>query len=83
MAWRKKLADAQIAIDKAQIASLNSNTKLAELYETKQKVIVQKQIVIQERIRTVEKQIDAQCTLDNSVIQILNSAAKNPLEVDK
>ena len=38
--------------------------------------MAQTQVVIQERIKEVEKRIDSQCTVDPEVIQILNDAAK-------
>jgi hypothetical protein len=75
--WKAE-ADAlksKIAISEQQ--SKEANTKLDSVLKSKNKVIKEVQIVIKERIKEVEKKIDAQCVVAPEAISILNDAAKN------
>ena len=80
--WQEQIKEAQAKVDAAVLASKSANTKLDQARKQKNKVIVQRQVVIQERIKTVEKKIDAECKVDPVAIQILNDSATNP-EVKK
>ena len=60
------------------MASKAANDKLSQVRKQKNRVLVQRQVVIQERIKTVEKRIDAECKVDPAAVQILNDAAINP-----
>ena len=62
----------------AQQASTDANKKLVSVRKIKTKIIHDRQIVIHERVREVEKRIDAQCKIDSVAVTILNSAAKDP-----
>ena len=79
---QEQIKEAQAKVDAAVLASKSANTKLDQARKQKNKVIVQRQVVIQERIKTVEKKIDAECKVDPVAIQILNDSATNP-EVKK
>ena len=76
--WQAQIAEQQAKIDAAVVASKNANTQLAVARKQKNKIIVQRQVVIHERIKTVEKRIDAECKVDPAAIQILNDSATNP-----
>jgi hypothetical protein len=69
-------------VEIAKQASTDANKKLATVRKVKQKIIHDRQIVIHERIREVEKQIDAECKVDPAAVNILNSAAKDPLTMN-
>lgn len=77
MTWRAKVNElnAKIAISEQQ--SKEANTKLSEKLQEKTKIIKEVQIVIKERIKEVEKKIDAQCVVAPEAISILNDAARN------
>jgi hypothetical protein len=66
---------AKVAISEQQ--SKEANTKLDSALKAKNKVIKEVQVVIKERIKEVEKKIDAQCVVAPEAISILNDAAKN------
>ena len=66
----------------AQQASTDANKQLVTVRKIKQKVIHDRQIVIHERVREVEKRIDADCKVDPVAVTILNSAAKDPLAMN-
>lgn len=78
MSWRKRVESVQAQVVVAEKKSQAANTALVEARKKKTQVLVQRQVVIQERIKTVEKQIDAECRVDTAATQILNDAAKNP-----
>jgi hypothetical protein len=66
---------AKVAISEQQ--SKEANTKLDSALKEKNKVVREVQVVIKERIKEVEKKIDAQCVVAPEAISILNDAAKN------
>lgn len=76
--WQAQIAEQQAKIDAAVVASKSANDKLTQVRKQKNRVIVQRQVVIHERIKTVEKRIDAECKVDPVAIQILNDSATNP-----
>jgi hypothetical protein len=73
--WRARVAELEAKIAIAEQQSKEANVKIVTVYKDKIKVVKETQVVIQERIKEVEKRIDSQCTVDNSVIEILNDAA--------
>jgi hypothetical protein len=66
---------AKVAVSEKQ--SKEANTKLDSALKEKNKVVREVQVVIKERIKEVEKKIDAQCVVAPEAISILNDAAKN------
>jgi hypothetical protein len=66
---------AKVAISEQQ--SKDANTKLDAALKDKVKTIKEVQVVIKERIKEVEKKIDAQCVVAPEAVSILNDAAKN------
>lgn len=77
MAWRAKVAEAEAKVEKAEIASKDANKEIKTVYVDKVRTVKDTQIVIKERIKEVEKRIDAECKVDPEAIRILNDAAKN------
>ena len=57
--------------------SKDANAALAKKGKDKVKIVKEVQVVIKERIKTVEKKIDADCKVDPEAISIINDAAKN------
>ena len=66
---------AKVAVSEQQ--SKEANTKLDAAIKEKVKIVKEVQVVIQDRIRQSATKIDSMCTVDNSVIFILNDAARN------
>jgi hypothetical protein len=66
---------AKVAVSEQQ--SKEANTKLDSALKQKNKIVKEVQVVIKERIKEVEKKIDAQCVVAPEAISILNDAAKN------
>jgi hypothetical protein len=76
MSWRNKVAELEEQVKVAEAKSKTANVEIQTVYRDKVKIVKETQVVIQERIKEVEKRIDSQCTIDTEVINILNDAAK-------
>jgi hypothetical protein len=76
MSWRNKVAELEEQVKVAEAKSKTANVEIQTVYRDKVKIVKETQVVIQERIKEVEKRIDSQCTVDTEVINILNEAAK-------
>ena len=78
MSWRQRVEAVEAKVATAEKQSQAANTALVAARRKKTQILVQRQVVIQERIKTVEKKIDAECRVDPAAVQILNDAAKSP-----
>jgi hypothetical protein len=78
MAWRAKVKEAEEKVAKAEEASKDLNKRLEDEKKKKQKVRVEYYNTVKERIKEVEKIVDAECKLDPRVNEIVNKAATNP-----
>lgn len=73
--WRARVAELEAKVAIAEQQSKDANTKIQTVYVDKIKVVKEKQIVIQEKLKTVEVKIDANCRVVPEAINILNEAA--------
>lgn len=73
--WRARVKDleAKVAISEEQAKA--ANTKIEKVYIDRVKVVKDTQVVIQEKLKTVEVKIDSQCKVVPEAIDILNEAA--------
>lgn len=72
--------------EKVKIAEQKSkevNTQIKTVYVDKVKVIKEQEVIVKEKIKEVEKIIDAKCEMTPDSIQILNQAAKTPVKEEK
>ena len=77
MEWRAKVSELEAKVQAAEEKSKQANADLEKTRKEKVKVDKDVQVVIKERIKTVEKRIDADCKVDPEAINIINDAAKN------
>lgn len=80
--WREKL---QVAEEKARIAEEQAkqvNEKVVTVYKDRVKVVTDTKVVIQEKLKEVEKIIDGKCEVAPEAIDIHNAAAKNRKPVE-
>ena len=75
MEWRAKVAELESKVAVAEQKSKEVNTQIQTVYVDRVKVVKEKQIVIQEKLKTVEVKIDANCKVVPEAIDILNDAA--------
>jgi hypothetical protein len=80
MSWRNKVSELETKVAASEAESKKTNIQIQKVYVDKVKIVKETQVVIQERIKEVEKRIDSQCTVDTEVINILNEAAKRKVK---
>jgi hypothetical protein len=78
--WEAKVAELEAKVKVSEEQSKTANAKIQTVYRDKIQIVKETQVVIQERIKEVEKLIDSQCVVDVEVIKILNDAAKRPVK---
>jgi hypothetical protein len=76
MTWRARVADMEAKVAKAEAESKTANENIKTVYVDKVRVVKETQVVIQEKIKTVEVKIDSQCKITSDTVDILNDAAK-------
>ena len=80
MSWRDRAAEMQKKVEEAEAKSKETNIQIVTQYKDKVKIVKEVQVVVQERIKEVEKRIDAECKIGPDAISILNQSAKNVKE---
>lgn len=84
MSWRARVAELEAKVREAEAKSAEVNTVIQEKIVYKTKVIKEKEYVVQEKIKEVEKVIDAACPeVPVEAIDILNQSAQDPSRGDK
>lgn len=76
--WQALVKEMEAKVALAEEKSKNANSKIEYKFIDKIKLVDKTQVVIQEKLKEVEKVIDAKCEIDPLVISILNEAAKAP-----
>jgi hypothetical protein len=76
MTWRARVADMEAKVAVAEQKSKDANEQIKTVYVDKVRVVKETQVVIQEKIKTVEVKIDSQCKITSDTVDILNDAAK-------
>jgi hypothetical protein len=76
--WRQRVAELEAKIQESEEKSKQINEKIVVQYRDRVKVIKDTQVVVQEKIKEVEKIVDAKCEVAPEAINILNEAAKKP-----
>jgi hypothetical protein len=76
MTWRARVADMEAKVAKAEAESKIVNEVIKTVYVDKVRVVKETQVVVQEKIKTVEVKIDSQCKITTDTVDILNDAAK-------
>lgn len=80
LVWRARVAELEAKIAAAEAKSQKVNTVIKNKIVTKTRVVHDTQIVVQEKIKEVEKVINEKCEIDPAVIEIHNRAAETPGE---
>lgn len=78
MMWRERVAELEKKIQESEERAKQVNEKIVVKYKDRVKVIKDTQIVVQEKIKEVEKLVDAKCEVTPEAVNILNEAAKKP-----
>jgi hypothetical protein len=75
MEWREKVAKLEAIIAISEQQSVVVNEKIVTVYKDRVKVVKETQIVVQEKIKTIEVKIDSECKIAPEAVDILNEAA--------
>jgi uncharacterized membrane protein YraQ (UPF0718 family) len=75
MSWRERVAELEAKVAISEQKSKEVNEKIVTVYKDKVKIVKETQVVIQEKIKTVEVKIDSQCKITADTVDILNQAA--------
>lgn len=73
--WMDKVAELEAKVKLAEDKSLVVNKEIEYKFIDRVKVVHDTQVVVQEKIREVEKLVDARCEVAPEAIDILNRAA--------
>ena len=76
--WRQRVAELEEKVKDAEEKSHQTNVVIETKIRERTKRVVETRERIVQKIKEVEKVIDAKCELDPTVISILNEAAKKP-----
>ena len=76
--WRERVAQLEEKVKDAEEKSQQTNVVIETKIRERTKRVVETRERIVEKIKEMEKVIDAKCELDPAVISILNEAAKKP-----
>lgn len=77
MRWREKVREYETKLRLAEEQSKVVNTEVVIEYRDKVRVVKETKVVVQEKIKEVEKIIDAKCEVAPEAVNLLNAAAKN------
>lgn len=78
MMWRERVAELEAKVKESEEKAKQVNEKIVIQYKDRVKVITDTKVVVQEKIKEVEKVVDAQCKITPEAVNILNEAAKKP-----
>ena len=76
MQWRERVTEMETKVAEAEAKSVKTNTVIKKVYVDRVKVVKQDVVVVQEKIREVEKLIDKDCRVAPEALDLLNQAAK-------
>ena len=76
--WRQRVAELEEKVKDAEKKSQQTNVVIETQIRERTKRVVEKREIVVQKIKEVEKVIDAKCELDPNVVSILNEAAKKP-----
>jgi hypothetical protein len=74
--WLDRVAELESKVAESETKSKVINETIKTVFVDKVQVIKEQQVIVQEKINTVEVKIDSQCKITADTIDILNEAAK-------
>ena len=78
MQWRERVAELEAKVKESEEKSKIINEKIVVEYRDRVRTVVETKVVIQEKIKEVEKIVDGQCKVAPEAVVIHNEAAKTP-----
>lgn len=81
--WRDEVAKLEEKVREAEAKSAVVNKEIEVVYRDRVKIVKQDVVVVQEKIKEVEKVLDKGCVIAPEAISILNEAAKSKKKDEK
>jgi hypothetical protein len=78
MAWRERVAELEAKVKESEEKAKVVNEKIVVEYRDRVRTVVETKVVIQEKIKEVEKIVDGQCKVAPEAVSIHNEATKMP-----
>jgi hypothetical protein len=78
IAWRERVAELEAKVKESEEKAKIVNEVVVVKYRDRVKTVVETKVVIQEKIKEVEKIVDGQCKVAPEAVFIHNEAAKMP-----
>lgn len=76
MLWRDKVSALEDQVTESKNQSKKTNTVIKKIYVDRVKIVKQDVVVVQEKIKEIEKLIDQDCRVAPEAISLLNEAAR-------
>ena len=76
--WRDRVSELEERVRIAERSAAEANSKIETVYVDRVQIIQDHKATIQEDIRKNSSRIDLTCTVDPSVVNMLNAAARPP-----
>ena len=76
MQWRERVTELETKVAEAEAKSVKTNVVIKKVYVDRVKVVKQDVVVVQEKIKEIEKIIDKDCRVPPEAINLLNEAAR-------
>lgn len=77
--WQTKFKEMEERAIKAEKDAKDANAQIKTVFVDRIKTVKETQVVVQEKIRDISLQIDEQCKVDQSAIDVINEAALNKI----
>lgn len=77
--WEARVKEMEKKVEIAEQKAKETNAKIEYKFIDRIKTVKEVQVVVQEKIKEVEKIIDAKCEVPAEAVEILNMAAKNTI----
>jgi hypothetical protein len=78
MMWRERVAELEAKVQESEQKAKEANAQVVIEYRDRVRTVVETKVVIQEKIKEVEKIVDGQCKVAPEAVSIHNEAAKMP-----
>lgn len=78
MMWRERVAELEAKVQESEQKAKEANAQVVIEYRDRVRTVVETKVVIQEKIKEVEKIVDGQCKVAPEAVLIHNEAAKMP-----
>ena len=75
--WKARVAEAEARVKDSEVKAAEANTKLAEQMSKNSSLVKENTALSRQRLTQQSTQLNQECKISQSVIDILNDAAKN------